>query len=166
MIKHYISFNIFSLKTPCEILEANAGFKHEIEFRNANENTVAEILTWGVDSNIAVPARYQTTAELVVEEMHYTGRFNVTTTISGRCTVSLVRRRDGQLIMPLTLNILEVFRDALQQKSNAFKSLCTIDASGKTITLQTLGHCQFQFAMKQHVRLDEEPLGDPPPFTK
>lgn len=147
-------------------MEANAGFKHEIEFRNANENTVAEVLTWGVDSNIVVPAHYQTTAELVVEEMHYTGRFNVTTTISGRCTVSLIRRRDGQLIMPLTLNILEVFRDALQQKSNAFKSMCTIDGNGKTVTLHTLGHCQFQFAMKQHVRLDEEPIGALPSVTR
>ena len=73
-----------SMKTPCEILEVKAGFKHEYTFNKAAENSVAEILTWGVDSTIDVPANTMTTAELVVEEMSYAGNFNMSTKISGR----------------------------------------------------------------------------------
>ncbi|PIO69929.1 hypothetical protein TELCIR_08241, partial [Teladorsagia circumcincta] len=43
-----------TLKTPCEIAELKAGFKHEMHFNSLNENCQTEILTWGVDSNVQV----------------------------------------------------------------------------------------------------------------
>lgn len=56
------------LKTPCEIVEANAGFHNEISIIHIGENTVEEELTWGVDSTITVPPFCETIAELVILE--------------------------------------------------------------------------------------------------
>ncbi len=67
-----------------EILEFKAGFRHEMNFNKVNENSVCETLTWGVDSTISVPAHYQTTAELVVEEMNYRASYVLHSKLSGQ----------------------------------------------------------------------------------
>lgn len=56
------------LKTPCEIVEANAGFHTELSIRTIGENVVEEELRWGVDSTITVPPLAETIAELVILE--------------------------------------------------------------------------------------------------
>ncbi len=147
-----------TLKTPCEILEFKAGFKHEMHFNKAHENSVAEMLTWGVDSAIVVPARYQTTAELVIEEMDYAGSFVLVSHLSGRVTVTLVRRKDGAIVMPITAPIAEVFRDVLRMSpSKELKQMVTIDPS-RGVRLVTKGTCSFQFAMKQRIVINEEAI--------
>ncbi|VDK52714.1 unnamed protein product [Gongylonema pulchrum] len=60
------------LKTPCEIVEANAGFHNEISVMHIGENTVEEELSWGVDSTINVPPFCETVAELIILEDHQT----------------------------------------------------------------------------------------------
>lgn len=148
----------FALKTPGEIMEFKAGFKHELNFNKGNENSIAEMLTWGVDSNIVVPPRFQTTAELIVEEMSYAGSYTLQTRLAGRVTVTLIRRKDGQVIMPLTANICEVFRDWIEKSSvpRDQKTMVTIEKN--SVRLMTKGTCSFQFAMKQKVDLQEEAL--------
>lgn len=147
-----------TLKTPCEIMEFKAGFKHEMSVNNIQENSITEMLTWGVDSAISVPARYTTTAELVVEEMQYRGTFNVQSTLAGRITVSVIRRRDGYLIMPIAANIVEVFRDLLDNaKGPANRELKNMVAIDKGIVrIISRGKCSYEFAMKQKVVLTEE----------
>jgi hypothetical protein len=54
-----------------------------------------EILTWGVDSNIMVPAGSQTEAAIVIEEMNYSGGYTVISTLSGVSTISIRRVKDG-----------------------------------------------------------------------
>jgi len=128
-----------------------------MNFNKATENSVTEILSWGVDSNIEVPARYQTVAELVVEEMSFSGSFTLTSHFSGRVTVSIIRRRDGQLLMPVTSHINDIFRDGLNTKyGKELKHLVTIDRT--EVRLTTRGKCSFQFASKQKVELNEESL--------
>ncbi|VDM50878.1 unnamed protein product [Toxocara canis] len=59
------------LKTPCEIVEANAGFHNEVSVVHVGENTVEEELTWGVDSTVRVPPMCETIAQLVIlEDQH------------------------------------------------------------------------------------------------
>lgn len=151
-----------TLKTPCEILEFKAGFRHEMHVTKIQENSITETLTWGVDSNIVVPPHFQTTAELVVEEMQYRGAFSVATRMSGPVTISLVRRRDGYLIMPVSTNILEVFRDAMENAKGVnardLKNIAVVE--GGSVKLVSKGSCSFQFAMKQRVSLNEEPVGN------
>lgn len=79
-----------------EIAELKTGFKHEIHFNSLNENVKTEILTWGVDSNIMVPAGSQTEAGIVIEEMNYSGSYTVVSTLSGVVTVSIRRIKDGK----------------------------------------------------------------------
>lgn len=74
-----------------EIAELKAGFKHEMNFNNIHENTKSEVMSWGVDSNVIVPAHYTTEASIVIEEMNYQGSYSVTSTLSGPVTVSIKR---------------------------------------------------------------------------
>jgi len=43
-----------SLKTPCEVLEASAGFSREINVTTTDTQTVEEQVVWEVDSQIKV----------------------------------------------------------------------------------------------------------------
>lgn len=79
-----------------EIAELKTGFKHEVHFNNLSENVKTEILTWGVDSNIMVPPGSQTEANIVIEEMNYTGGYTLVSTLSGVVTVSIRRTKDGK----------------------------------------------------------------------
>ncbi|VDK22020.1 unnamed protein product [Anisakis simplex] len=59
------------LKTPCEVVEANAGFHNEVSVVHIGENTQEEELTWGVDSTVRVPPKCETVAQLVIlEDQH------------------------------------------------------------------------------------------------
>ncbi|VDK60994.1 unnamed protein product [Anisakis simplex] len=150
-----------TLKTPCEIAEMKAGFKHEMQFNNVNENAKSELLSWGVDSNVVVPAHYITEASIIIEEMNYQGTYTVTTTLSGFVTISIRRRKDGALVLPLTMNIVEVFREYLDSR-NARKEVkaAAMILDNKSVRIISKGKCQFQFALKQRIDLKEEPLGD------
>jgi hypothetical protein len=65
-------------------MEFKAGFKHEMHFNNITENTKSEMLTWGVDSEVTVPAHYQTTASIIIEEMSYQGSYHMVSRLSGK----------------------------------------------------------------------------------
>ncbi|VDM41748.1 unnamed protein product [Toxocara canis] len=64
------------LKTPGEVVEANAGFHNEVSVMHIGENTTEEELIWGVDSTVRVPPLCETVAELVILEEHHT-RYSV-----------------------------------------------------------------------------------------
>ncbi|VDP07933.1 unnamed protein product, partial [Soboliphyme baturini] len=148
-----------TLKTPCEILEFKAGFKHEIQVLKAEETATCEMLAWGVDSSVAVPAHYRTTAELVVEELSYHGSFKVVSQLAGRVIISIRRRRDGELIMAITANVVEIFHNMTRPgKSLQKESRDMIMMESNCVKLVSQGKCDFQFAIKQEVTLSEEKL--------
>jgi hypothetical protein len=66
-----------------EILAYKAGFKNEIRFNSIVENTKTETLSWCVDSAVTVPAHYQTTASIVIEEINYHGAYSMQSRLSG-----------------------------------------------------------------------------------
>ncbi|VDD95643.1 unnamed protein product [Enterobius vermicularis] len=133
-----------TLKTPCEIAELKAGFKHEMNFNNIHENTKSEVMSWGVDSNVIVPAHYTTEASIVIEEMNYQGSYSVTSTLSGPVTVSIKRRRDGALVLPLTVNIVEVFREHLESRMGWKEVRAAAMIKDNKVQLISKGKCQFQ----------------------
>ncbi|CAJ0602356.1 unnamed protein product [Cylicocyclus nassatus] len=149
-----------TLKTPCEIAELKAGFKHEMHFSNLQENCQTEILTWGVDSNVAVPPHYCTEASIIIEEMNYRGSYSVVTKLSGSVVISIRRRRDGALVLPIRVNIAEVFLAHLESPhcKKEVKQVVTIEQR-KIVRLLSKGSCHFQFAMKQRIDLKEDPIG-------
>ncbi|KAI6171448.1 hypothetical protein M3Y97_01045700 [Aphelenchoides bicaudatus] len=140
-----------TLKTPCEIAELKTGFKHEIHFNNLSENVKTEILTWGVDSNIMVPAGSQTEAGIVIEELNYNGGYTLTSTLSGVVTVSIRRVKDGALVLPVTAHIATIFQDSKIPQ----KKLEGVNIQNNQVRLTSKGSCHFQFAMKQYIELNE-----------
>ncbi|KAE9421417.1 unnamed protein product [Angiostrongylus costaricensis] len=148
-----------TLKTPCEIAELKAGFKHEMHFNNLNENCQTEILTWGVDSNVQVPPHYSTEASIIIEEMNYRGSYSITTKLSGNVTISIKRRKDDALMLPIRVNIVEVFMSHLDSPHcrKEVKQVVSIDQR-KVVRLLSKGTCHFQFAMKQRIDLKENPI--------
>ncbi|CAB3410082.1 unnamed protein product [Caenorhabditis bovis] len=148
-----------TLKTPCEIAELKAGFKHEMHFNNLNENCQTEILTWGVDSNVSVPPRYMTEASIIIEEMNYRGSYTVVSKLSGTVVISIRRRKDNVLVLPIRVGIAEVFRAQLDSPHcrKEIKQVVSIDHN-RTVKLISKGTCQFQFAMKQRIDLKEMPM--------
>ncbi|KAK0399821.1 hypothetical protein QR680_003230 [Steinernema hermaphroditum] len=144
-----------TLKTPCEIAELKAGFKHEMNFNNLSENSKSETLSWGVDSNITVPAHYITEASIIIEEKKYKCNYTANSRVSGIVTVSIRRRRDNALVLPVTVNIVEVFKENMSRKD--VKSVCRI-CQNNTVELVSKGHCEFQFALKQRVDLKEKAI--------
>ncbi|VDQ05845.1 unnamed protein product [Trichobilharzia regenti] len=52
---------------PSSIMEANAGFKHEISIGSSTRQSTEEELAWGVDTRISVPARHSASAELTTK---------------------------------------------------------------------------------------------------
>ncbi|TMS39095.1 hypothetical protein L596_005672 [Steinernema carpocapsae] len=144
-----------TLKTPCEIAELKAGFKHEMNFNNLSENSKSETLTWGVDSNITVPAHYITEASIIIEEKKYKCNYTAKSRLSGIVTVSIRRRKDSALVLPVTVNIVEVFKENMGRKD--VKSVACISASG-VVELISKGNCEFQFALKQRVDLREKAI--------
>ncbi|CBY20017.1 Immunoglobulin E-set [Caenorhabditis elegans] len=148
-----------TLKTPCEIAELKAGFKHEMHFNNLNENCQTEVLSWSVDSNVSVPPHYMTEASIIIEEMNYRGSYSVVSSLSGTVVVSIRRRRDNVLIMPIRVTIAEVFRAQLDSPhcKKEVKQVVSIDQH-RVVRLVSKGSCQFQFAMKQRIDLKEQPM--------
>ena len=70
------------LTTPCQVLEANAGFHREMSLINGESETIEEELTWSVDSQIEVQGRHVGEAKLVILEEEYHGRFTIKTHIT------------------------------------------------------------------------------------
>uniref|UniRef100_A0A0K0E6W4 Glycosyl hydrolase family 38 C-terminal domain-containing protein n=1 Tax=Strongyloides stercoralis TaxID=6248 RepID=A0A0K0E6W4_STRER len=144
-----------TLKTPCEIAEFKAGFKHEIHFNDITENSKAEMLTWAVDSNITVPPNYATEASVKIDEMSYSGKYTVRTILSGFVNVTLRRRRDGALILPVNIRIVELFKENINNPK--VKSVASI-IDNQSVQLTSKGHCHFQFAVKQAIELKDKAL--------
>ena len=67
------------LATPCEIMEANAGFTRELTLTNVEGETLEEELSWGVQSEIVVPGRHRAQARLIITEEEYNGKFTIRT---------------------------------------------------------------------------------------
>ncbi|KHJ96757.1 hypothetical protein OESDEN_03272 [Oesophagostomum dentatum] len=76
------------LKTPCEVVEANAGFHQEVNLTHIGENTNEEELAWGVDSCVRVPPSCETVAELVILEEQCKRDFRIDNRMSGKVLVT------------------------------------------------------------------------------
>lgn len=69
------------LTTPCQVLEANAGFHREMSLVNSESETIEQELSWGVDSQIEVKGKHVGEAKLIILEEEYSGNFTIKTHI-------------------------------------------------------------------------------------
>ncbi len=142
-----------SLKTPCEVFEANAGFSRELSLNESHGQTFEESLTWGVDSQIKVPAHHKTTAQLVVTEDQVASKFAVTSNFSGKVHVTITNMKDNNsFVKSIDGNIVDILKREIDNGLKGF----TINRGQVSFT--TKGTCTFNYAIEQHVKLSQEPL--------
>uniref|UniRef100_A0A1I7WE56 HTH_48 domain-containing protein n=1 Tax=Heterorhabditis bacteriophora TaxID=37862 RepID=A0A1I7WE56_HETBA len=114
------------LKTPCEVVEANAGFHQEIMLNHIGENTAEEELCWGVDSCVRVPPNCETIAELVILEEQCSRDFRIDNRMSGKILVTVTNMKlNNSLITVLEGNIADIIRGMSNYTAKGF----TIDGN-------------------------------------
>ncbi|VDN00700.1 unnamed protein product [Thelazia callipaeda] len=141
------------LKTPFEILKANAGFHNEISILKIDEDTVEEELTWSVDSTIKVPPFCKTVAELVILEDNLSRNFSMVNRISGRIVVTVMNMKDNNsLVTIIEGKLADIIRDLANYQALGFV------IQGDTVLYTTKGTCKFKYGVEQIVKLKEHPM--------
>ena len=146
-----------SLKTPCEVFEANAGFHRELSLTKATGQSIEQELSWEVDSQIKVPRGNKTTAELVISEDQFSGNFTLASSISGKVLVTVTNNRDNNsLVKVIEGNIVEIIRGMKSMD----KGLNSFQINKNVATFVSRGHCNFRYAVEQHIKLHQQELTD------
>lgn len=128
-------------------LEAGAGFRHEYVLETTRTKTVQEEMNWSVQSNIKIPAMSKTTAELLVQENEYKGRFEIQTYFKGDLSIKLFNR-DGHEVLQIELGDLE---DILTPAKGFHKD-------NKGIFKMSRGQCKARFGIDQKIELHQHAL--------
>ncbi|KAF1757143.1 hypothetical protein GCK72_013598 [Caenorhabditis remanei] len=138
------------LKTPCEVVEANAGFTTEVMLNHIGENTSEEELTWGVDSCVRVPPSAETVAELVIIEDVVTREFRIENRLSGKILVTITNLKENNcLVTILEGNICDIIRGMPDYTAKGFRF------DGPAAVYETRGQCIFRYGIEQKVRINE-----------
>ena len=152
-----------TLKSPGEIMEANAGYSREYSLSNCIAETFEEEMTWGVESQITVKAGHMAEAELVVSEKKYSGRFKIETKIRGTVYVSFTNLRDNNSFLKKTSHTIDqIFQEFLKTERRKGKSydFITVNEETGTVTIKTEGKCNFRFGVSQEVKINQRKLTD------
>lgn len=141
------------LGLPDEVAGATAGFGREVNMESTEESTHEETMTWSINSTIKVPPHARTVAELVVREKEFSAKFRLHVQIKGHVIVVVTNLRDNNaFVQTIEGDFSEVV------KTLADKLDKNVTCSGRTVTWEVEGTCQFRFGVEQHVRLQESPL--------
>lgn len=141
------------LKTPCEVVEANAGFHQEVQLNHIGENTSEEELCWGVDSCVRVPPNSETVAELVILEEQCKRDFRIENRMSGKILVTVTNLKlNNSLVTVIEGNIADIIRGMNNYAAKGF----TIE--GNIVKYETKGTCIFRYGVEQKVKIIETAL--------
>ena len=150
-----------TLKTPCEILEANAGYKNEMYLTKSEGQSIEETLTWGVESQIRVKRGHVAEAELVVNERKQNGDFIVLSRIQGTVLVRFYNIRNNNQAFRFISNniygILEKYADMERRKGQAL-DFVEFEEESDTVIVKTKGTCRFKYGINQEVKVDQKEL--------
>lgn len=136
---------------PGPVIQANGGFRREVQMSREQEKVFEEELVWSVDTEVIVPPGTRTTADLVITEDEYDGKFRVETVFSGSITVRLRDKRDGSEVYIIKLNDLSrVFTPeyGFQPVAGQPGAVCFINE----------GQCHCHFGIGQQVVLRQEKI--------
>ena len=154
------SFEVgISLKTPGEILEANAGFSREVSLSNTHGETFEEQLTWGVESQLKVKANHVAEASLVVNEKKYAGSFEVVSRVRGMVYATFTNLRDNNALVKATGDdIAAIVAWFVQRQRRKNITYPFVDVSDDVVTIRTRGKCNFKFGVNQEVHVTQTPI--------
>ncbi|KAL8617539.1 hypothetical protein ACOMHN_055320 [Nucella lapillus] len=142
------------LGLPDEVAGATAGFGREVTMESTDESTREEIMTWSINSNIKVPPKHRTIAELVVHENEFSARFKTAARIKGQVLVVVTNLRDNNSFVQ---SIEGDFSEIMKSMKDKVDST-TVTFNSRVVTWEMEGQCRFRFGVEQHVRLTEFPL--------
>ena len=141
------SFNI-RLTPPNPIIEANAGFKGELSKMSGLNDTFTKVMTWSVNSQIIVPQKTCTKADLVIREDNYDGHFTLCTKIEGKVVYTVWDKKKNHL----SSGRLDV--------KNIFKSCKSFRVENGAVYFTSEGNCKCRFGVEQKMNLKELPIED------
>ncbi|XP_070579175.1 uncharacterized protein [Ptychodera flava] len=144
-----------TLSPPNPVIQANAGFSKEISLKNVEEQTLDEELTWTVDTKITIPKHTETTAELLIEEEEYNGKFTVETKFEGKVQVTIRNKKDKNNVLTI---ITGDIGDVLSGEHGFFTKL---EGNKKAVVyFATEGVCLCRYGIKQQMVLKQKALKD------
>jgi hypothetical protein len=152
-----------TLKSPCEVFEANAGYKREMSLANIQGDTFEEELHWGVESLIRVKAGHEAEAALIVKEKKQSGDFIIHTQISGTVFVKFTNTRENNAVILQTghtvADIVEEFLEKQRRKGQAMdfaEVKAEKEGAEKKLFVKTKGRCDFRYGVQQEIRVDQK----------
>ncbi len=148
-----------NLKTPCEILEVNAGYHKEVSLTNTEGEEFEEELSWGAESVIKVKAEHVAEAQLVVNERKQAGNFTITTRIRGMVYVTFTNVKDNNALVKATgHDVSEIVEEYLKQEQRKGETMDFIEVRNNTVYITTKGSCKFRYGIRQEVQVDQRPM--------
>ncbi|CAH8645010.1 unnamed protein product [Schistosoma rodhaini] len=154
------------LALPNSIMEANAGFKHEISIESSTRQSTEEELAWGVDTRITVPPRHSASAEVKIDEEEMNCCFRLRTSMYGRLRVlfldpihdnTLIKYLEGDLgtIIQESLKSNHIHQNGPDQGSFIWTE-SMLKSNQRICYIETWGKCKFRFGVHQFVEVSQK----------
>lgn len=144
------SFSL-QISPPCAMIQANGGFRREVQMAREREKVFEEELIWSLDTEVVVPPGYRTKADLVITEDEFDGKFRVETIFEGVVTIRLRDKRDGSAIYTLVVNDLS---KALKPEHGFYP----VPNQPGAVAFINEGYCHCHYGISQRVDLHQEQL--------
>lgn len=148
------------LETPCEIFEANVGYKKEFSLNKLEGETFEEEVSWGVEAEIEVKPGHIANACLMIEEKKKAAKFMIRTRMSGMVYIDFNNIHDNNNVIKSTghdiPSIVKEYVQLMARKGVDLSSVVSIE-SDESIIATTLGKCDFRYGVKQEVVVHQKP---------
>ena len=149
-----------TMKTPCEIFEANVGFSREMELTKSHGQVFEEELTWEVDNSLEVLGRHRAEAKVVILEEEYNGDFTIKSTIKGRVRAVFTNIKDNNAFIKATERDIHLIVEKARKEGRIKGDTMIVDGQTKTVICKTKGACKFKYGLKQDVEVDQFKLDE------
>lgn len=147
------------LMSPCEVIEANAGYRREVTLTNTEGETFDEELTWGVESVIKVKSEHVAEASLVVNERKQSGEFTIESRISGMVYVTFTNVKENNAFVKETGNdIADIVRKHIDDERKKDRALPFVRIEDHVVIVTTKGTCHFRYGVSQEVKVHQRPI--------
>lgn len=148
------------LTTPCEVLEANAGYRREVTLTNSDGETIDEEMTWGVESIIHVKGEHVAEAQLVVNERKQDGEFQIESRFSGMVYVTFTNLKENNAFVKETgHDVAEIVAEYLEREKKKEHLLPYVRIEKNVVIVTTGGRCHFRYGVSQEVKVKQRPIG-------
>lgn len=152
-----------TLKTPCEVVEVNAGYKREVTLTNMHGETFEEELTWGVESVIQVDKHHVAEASLVVNERKLSGAFEIESRISGTVNVTFTNiKENNAFVKVIGHDIVDIVKKHIEDAGKEDRHFPFVklieEGADRVVIVTTNGSCDFRYGVSQEVKVNQRPI--------